>query len=375
MGLFVLDSARLTFSLLFFIKNLFHRTINCSPTATLPPVSFSIPQNLRFEEAAYMEYSSLCLSLCFNHSKKSSTVKTEGYRYNLIQQLSVLVAVCTLASCSFLPYFLQLDLYDADPDTPYSGAVDDLLIDIINAVVVACMSMMLLEALIDSNNLYLPIKIAFPRFLMVFGILFISLVLYGQQTDGMNRLSFLVCSHYAKIYFICGGIFVRLLQDATEQGSYRWLVYVHGIGLYTAEVSLRQWGAYIDKSHSFVILQNFVTVGTLSMGIYFMIRAAQLLMSLNDTHDSHATGHHYHDSVSHMIIFIFVFCAHVINMAFGYQTWKNTTAAEFTAYNIFGLFACVLFFFTSSYIAQRHFVMAKVFLYYIMFSDVQVYYS
>ena len=278
--------------------------------------------------------------------------------YNLVQQLTISAIVCTLAILSFLPYMLNMELYDDDPDTPYSGGADDALIDIVNAVLVSSMSMMFLEALLDSNTLYIPIKIAFPRFIMVFGVLCTSIALYTQQGDGLDRLHFIVCSHYAKAYFFCGGVFLRLVRDAASRGYFMLALYLFGVILYTTEMLLRQWGAYYDKGASFTVLQNVVTVTTLIYGLFFAFRAVQLFMVLDA--ETCGVGHHYYDVMSHVIICIFVFSAYFINMAFGFQTWKETTADEITAYNLVGLFIISLFFFASSNIAQRHFVMAKV---------------
>jgi hypothetical protein len=290
--------------------------------------------------------------------KKPNPLLKKG-EYNLIQQLSICVVVCTLAFLSFLPYILKIELYDEDPDTPYSGAADDVLIDIINAVMVACMSMMLLEALLDSNTLYLPIKIAFPRFLMVLGVLFITLALYGQQVDGTDRLNFLICSHYAKLYFICAGLSLRLLREAAaERGSYRWILYIFGIILYMTEMQLRHWGAYFSKSDTFIIVQNCVTGATLLVAVFIVIKVVQCFQSHD--HARQSKGQHYYDLMSHGIVCICSFGVNFINVVYGFQSWKNTTAKEITAYNIVGLFAIVLFFFTSSHMAQRHFVMAKV---------------
>jgi hypothetical protein len=280
--------------------------------------------------------------------------------YNLMQQLSISAFVCTLALLSFLPYILNMELYDEDPDTPYSGGADDTLIDIVNAVLVACTSMMFLEALLDSNSRYLPIKVAFPRFIMVFGVLCTCLALYSQDIRGIDRLNFLICSHYAKTYFLCGGIFLRLVRDAAKRGSYLFCVYVFGVIMYTIEMLLRQWGAYYDKSDSFVILQHCVTATTLMYGAYFAYRAVKLCPSLTAKGGSNI-GYHYYDVMSHTVICIFVVAAYVINMLFGFQMWKNTSAAEMAAYSFLGLSATMLFFcFSSSSIAQRHFLMAKV---------------
>ena len=278
--------------------------------------------------------------------------------YNLVQQLTISAIVCTLAILSFLPYMLNMELYDDDPDTPYSGGADDVLIDIVNAVGVSCLSMMFLEALLDSSSLYIPIKIAFPRFIMVFGVLCTCLGLLTQQSDGLDRLNFLVCSHYAKAYFLCGGISIRLLRDAADRGSFVLSIYLFGVTLYTTDILMLQWSVYFAMSKSFVIMHNCVTVATLLLGLYFAFRAVQLFMSHNV--GGAGIGHHYYDVMSHVVICLFMFMGTTINMAFGFQPWKDTTAEEIAAYNFVGLFVIVLFFFTSSYIAQRHFVMAKV---------------
>lgn len=285
--------------------------------------------------------------------------KNRNSEYNQIQNVYIFTFVCTASFLSFLPYILQMELYDEDPDTPYSGAVDSPKIDIVNAVNISCLSMLSLEIFLDSNTLYIPIKIAFPRFIMILGLLVTSLVVAFQPgSNSKNRLSFIVCSHYAKIYLTCAGISLGLLRDAAKRKSKERVPYAIAVVLLTSEMTIRQWGAYFDRSHEFLIAQNCVTLSTLIVGVYMSVRVVQHYLFRDHNRDN--IGRHYYDYMSHFIICILIFGLNISNVSFGMQSWKNTTTNELTVYNFIFLFAAVLFFFTSSYIAQRHFVKAEV---------------
>ena len=297
-----------------------------------------------------------------NEEKHLFSTKSKIEGLNLIQQVGIAVVICLLSFFSFLPCVLKLELYADEPDAPYTGGANDVLVDIINAVTVGSSAIMLLEALLDSNTLYIPIKISLPRFIMVLGVLFSSLVLYVKPSADLERLNILICSHYAKIYFICAGIYFRLLQDAVEQGGCRWIIYAFGATLYTAELLLRQWGAYYRRSEAYIIVHNCITICGLLFGLYFILRAVYLFRHRNYRCDNYSGGHRYYDLMSHIIICVFVFGMNIVNISFGYQSWLDTSSAEIAGYTVVGLFASVLFFFTSSYIAQRHFVLAKVFI-------------
>ena len=292
-----------------------------------------------------------------NEEQRRKLLKTnEGY--NLRKQLAICIAVMFFSLISFLPYMLGLELYDEDPNTPYSGASTDPLIDIVNAVLVACMCMMLLEALLDAQSLYIPIKIAFPRFVMVLGVLFTSLVYYLRpHEENLDRLNFLICSHYARLYAICGGISFRLLNDSTERGRRQWLRYVCAIILFLTEMQLKQWTSYYKIDNSFFnVFATCITFGTILICVFFVVKVCQLSTARSSEFN---LGHHYYDLISHAVLSIAVFGMNTINIYFGFQSWKHTSGVEIAGYNLVCLFATVLFFFTSSYISQRHFVKAK----------------
>lgn len=289
---------------------------------------------------------------------KERGVKEEMKGYNLREQLTSSSMVLVLALVSFLPYMVNLELYDDDPDSPYEGASRDPVIDIVNAVLVACMSMMLLEALLDSESRYIPIKIAFPRFIMVLGVLLTTLALYlhEESRDSLDRLNFLICSHYARIYFICGGISLRLLRDSKSSFSGQTpKLYILAIFLFILDMQLKQWKIYFPVNDGLTIFQHCVTVSTLIISVCFAVRIGQLVYVIKDSSED-KIGHSYYDLTSHAIILIFVIGANSINIGHGLQTWKNTTANEIVAYHFVALFVTVIFFFMSSYIAQRHFV-------------------
>jgi signal transduction histidine kinase/CheY-like chemotaxis protein len=290
---------------------------------------------------------------------KRKLLKKADEGYNLRKQLAICSAVISLTLISFLPYMLGLELYDEDPSTPYSGASTDALIDIVNAVLVACMCMMLLEALLDAQSLYIPIKIAFPRFVMVLGVLFTSLAYYlHPYEDNLDRLNFLICSHYARLYVICGCLSFRLLKDATETGRKQWLGYLFTIALYLTELQLKQWSVYFHAdSVPFYILRTCVSCGAGLVGIYLIFKIIQLSMARDNSEIN--LGLHYYNLISNVVLTVFIVGGNAINIAFGFQSWKNTSATEVAGYYSISLFAMVLFFFTSSYISQRHFVKAE----------------
>jgi hypothetical protein len=286
------------------------------------------------------------------------SINDEGY--NLTQQLIVSAFICTLSLTSFLPYLLNVDLYDEDPDTPYSGAADEVLLDVTNAVLVACTTMMFLEALLDANTRYLPIKIVFPRFIMVFGVLVVSLSLYFHHSEGMDRLSFMSCMLHAKGYFICGGLMLRLLKDTAAQKSKLCIYALATISL-VVDMQLHLWAQYYPQSSSLAFFRTCVSFCTLLVGAYFVFKLIQL--SVSKVHDD--SGHHSYDLMSHLVICVFLFGTYAVTIYFwsnkiSSTVWKDATAEEIAAHNFVALLAIVLFFFTSSHIAQRAFVLAKV---------------
>lgn len=96
-----------------------------------------------------------------------------------------------------------------------------------------------------------------------------------------------------------------------------------------------------------------------------MYKVVQLYTSKNRDDNSS------YDVMSHLVLCVFYYGTLAVKFIFSSKTWKDTTAAEIAGYNFVGLFATVLFFFTSSHIAQQHFVMAKVSVY---LNDCEVYY-
>jgi hypothetical protein len=148
--------------------------------------------------------------------RKTSTHEAVEGGYNLLQQLTIFAIIFILTVMSFLPCILKLEIHDDEPEEPYSGEANSPLIDIVNTALVACTSMMFLDALLGAKTLYLPIKIAFPRFVMVLGVLFTSSALYMQRGDSLDRLNFLISSHYAKIYVTCGGLCQRCHRKGSQ---------------------------------------------------------------------------------------------------------------------------------------------------------------
>ena len=275
--------------------------------------------------------------------------------YNLRMQVIMTTVATTCTVVSFLPFMLGLELYDEDPSTPYSGASTDPLIDIVNAVMLACMCMMMLEALLDSQSRYIPIKISFPRFVTVLGVLFTSVLYYKSSCDdGFDRLNFLVCSHYARVYFVCGGLFLRLLKDAAEIGRRQWFGYVLALGLYLTETQLKFWTAFYNfENVFFYIFKTIISAGSILTAVFFVVKVFQLSTARTHHHD------HYYNLMSHVVLSCFVIGMNVVNIACGFQTWKSTSATELAAYYFIFLFCTVLFFFTASFISQRHFVKAE----------------
>ena len=220
--------------------------------------------------------------------------------------------------------------------------------------------MMLLEALLDSNNRYLPIKIAFPRFIIVLGSLCINLGHYVQRGGNKDHLNFLLCSFYARLNFLCAAISFRLMRDAAKREFYDFAEYVIGILVLFTELVLRQWSSYYDRNKSFVFAQNCLTAVTLVMIFYILVRVVQHYFSRVNSDDFQHRGRYYYDYMSHLTICVLILGSSMIKMSFGFQSLKYVTANEIVAHHCVGLFATVMFFFTSSYIAQQHFVKAEV---------------
>jgi hypothetical protein len=247
------------------------------------------------------------------------------------KQLAIWAAVTLLTLVSFIPYILGLDLHDEDPSTPYSGASTEPLIYIISAVVVACMCMMLLEALLDAQSLYIPIKIAFPRFVMVLGVLFANLAYYflDPHANSLDSLNFLVCAHYAKLYVICGGISFRLLNDTFKQGRQQWFGYALIIVLYITELQLKQWTSYYHNMNNirlFYIFKTCVSFGTILIGLYFLYKVIELSVVVRSCNID--LGQRYYDLMSHVVLSIIVFGMNTVNICFGFQSWKKLSLPD-----------------------------------------------
>ena len=262
---------------------------------------------------------------------------------------------------TFLPYLLGLDFHDDEPEVPYSGAVEGEKVEVSNAVMFAAMCLMLIEAVLDSKTLYIPIKIAFPRFITVVGVLLISLLPYVLDVGhGMDRLNFHACSMFAKGYFIVGGLSVQLLHDSApvkEVYTWRFYMYSSAVVLFTANYQLHQWKSYIDPNSGYLITMSVVGVLSVLVALYFVFRAGQLLF-LNNPDKFY--GPHYYDLMSHVIVSLFFFGTYSVVIFSSAETWKDYTVTELVAYQYIDLAIIVLFFFTSSYIAQQNFVSAKV---------------
>jgi hypothetical protein len=288
--------------------------------------------------------------------KSKDSTKTS---FNLLQQFYFSAVICTLSFSSFLPFMLGMEIYDDDEDIPYSGAADNVLLAITNAVLVACTLMMVLEALLDSNTLYLPIKVVFPRFIMVVGVLFVSLTLYFQPLEGLDRLSFFSCMLQAEGYFICGGLMLKLIKDNAKHNFCKWCFLIVATIVSIADMQLHRWAAYYPETTSFTIIQGCVSFCTLIIGTYLFFRTLQLSVSKH-WDDS---GHHAYVLMSYLTICVYGFGTYSVSLYFGRTRWKDSSAEELAAYMYVSLSALVLFFFTSSHIAQRAFVLAKVSIY------------
>lgn len=293
---------------------------------------------------------------------KKISAERERYReerFNIMQQLVIAGVICAFSIVAYLPVILNMELYMKDPDADYDGYADLKLVDISNTAVVSTMSMMVLESLLDANTRYLPIKIAFPRFVMVLGILITSAALHAVEMDGMDRLNFIVCSHYAKAYFLCAGIYLRMLKDAGERGKIQFTVYAVGLFIFMAEVFVLQWSAYYPPSFGFAMGKLGVNISSMLVAIYCACRAL-LLVAFRADDEKINIESHYYDVMSHLLICVFTLATHAVNVAFGLQPWADTTSPELSAYCFVTLFCTLIFFFTSNYIAGRNFVQAQV---------------
>lgn len=274
--------------------------------------------------------------------------------YTLTVQIIGTAILFFLAVLSFLPLIIGMEFLDDDPTVPYSDGSGNMLIDVTNGSIMSCTTMLCIEALMDSTTLYIPIKIAFPRFLTVCGVLLISVTFYFQDFDENERLQYFVCMLFAKGYFICGGLLFKMLTDSIERRSYTWIAYVVAIILYAADFLLHQWAAYLPPSTPFTVVQYSVRACTLIVSLCFVYVVAQLFLKKSRNTDGS------YDVMSHVVVCVFYFGTIIVNFSFGSTKWKHATAAEIAAYNYVGLAAIVLFFFSSSHIAQRQFVAAQV---------------
>jgi len=281
--------------------------------------------------------------------------RREGYSYS--QQIRIWLFVCIFVLTSFLPFMLGMNMYDDEPDVPYNGAVDDTRVEVANAVIVGCTALMTVEAFLDSKTLYIPIKIAFPRFVTVVGVLLVSILPYLIDVGhGMDKLNFHACSTFAKGYCIVGGLGVQLLHDAAPiKNTYtiRFYMYSSAVVLFTANYELHLWNSYVDSSHSYQLAMNIVGLLSLLVAIYFVFRSIEL--ALKKDHDGFF-GLHYYDLMSHVIVSAFFFGTYAVVIFSSAETWKDYTHRELLAYQYIDLVIIAMFFFTSSYIAQQNFV-------------------
>ena len=116
------------------------------------------------------------------------------------------------------------------------------------------------------------------------------------------------------------------------------------------------WEAYYKRKTVLTVLISIGNAFTVFVCISFLFRIVQLLMLMEDI----SNYSHYHNLMSHVIVCIYVIPTFVISKCFGSNPWKEVTEQEFFLYNMVEVCSIVLFFFTSSRIAQRHFVHAKV---------------
>jgi hypothetical protein len=293
--------------------------------------------------------------------KRQPINSPSSQEFSTAQQRYALVYICISSLISFLPYMMGLELHDDEPEVPYNGAVDDELMTVTNAVCVACSAMMLIESFLDSFTMYIPIKIAFPRFIMVVGLFLVSLLPYLVQPEpGMDALSFMACSLFAKGYCFIGGLALRMLRDTAEENSSSKLklcAYAACVALFTADFQLHQWEAYHSPSASYGILMVTVSIFSVLVGLYLVFRVVQLLLARDH---SGFNVHHYYSVMSHMIVSFFFFATYAVVLFSPATTWKEYTVRELATYQFIGLFVVVFFFFASSYIAQRNFVATKV---------------
>jgi signal transduction histidine kinase/CheY-like chemotaxis protein len=289
--------------------------------------------------------------------RKQNSFIIQAKSFNLLEQFFSSIAICTFSMMAFLPFLLNKKFYDEDPSVPYSDGSHDVLIDISNACLVSCMMMMCIEALLDSNSLYLPISIAFPRFLMVLGVLIVSLSFYFIDFKGNDRLQFLTCMLFAKGYFICGGLTLKLVSNAVAERSKIWIMYVVAMVLYTTDFMFRQWVKYFPPNDGLNMFGYAISCSSFIATLFFVYKVIKLSISKSRQGKEREKGSY--DVMSHLVLCVFYFGTMTVNLCYPSTTWKETRAAELAGYNFVGLFATVLFFFTSSHIAQRHFVRAE----------------
>ena len=263
--------------------------------------------------------------------KKTNLIEVEGY--NLSIQIFSTVIVCALALIAFVPYMLDMEFHEDDPEIPYTSESDEKMVDITNAVMTSCSAMMGLEALLDANTLYLPIKIAFPRFLMVFGVLLISLSFYCFDFECHEKLHYMVSMQFARGYVICGGLALKLVADAvaTEKKP-KWIAYVLAVVVFTADFMNHQWTAFYPDSSTVLIYKSCVSICSFCYGLYFLYKVIHL--SISSSRDKRGS----YDVMSHLVVCVFYFGTICVKFSFRTDHWKRTTSTELACYNFVGLF-------------------------------------
>lgn len=251
--------------------------------------------------------------------------------YNLKQQCRSAIFICGISLVGFLPYMLGLKFHFKDDDTEvHSSASTALITDVSNAAIASCTAMMWIEALLDSFTLYIPIRVAFPRFLMVCGVLSISVSLYFFDYEENERLHYTVCMQYAKGYFVCGGLLFKLLADAVDRKSRQRFIYFIAIIVYTGDSLSHQWDDYYSNLSPLLVLGQYVlTLCSVLVSVYFAYSIAQIVMPRTTWNVEGS-----YRLMSHSVICIMYFGTYIVTYSFPAKTWQETSGTQLAAYNL-----------------------------------------
>ena len=273
---------------------------------------------------------------------------------NVKAQVVQSAVICVLAVSCYLPLFLDMKLNFDKPHEAYSDEMDSELITVANAIVIGSTGLMLFEALLDSQMLYLPIGLSFPRFVTILGFFIVSIPLYFRRREGIHRLNFIVCSLYAKGYFLCGGLSLNLLRISTKKSFSTLGFYVLSNTIFVTSFQLLHWSAYFEKGCLLDNVATLLCVCSVLLALCYLYRVGKLFMYKERDFDLS------YQLISHLVICIFVIGRFFINLGFGFTEWEFVSSEEVASYLFLDLFAIALLFFKLSYAAQRYFVSAKV---------------